>query len=74
MTLPMLVVRDRKSKGIWSHPGAVEGCDAPGSCKGSDGRSGLRRGTGESSSSQIKSPALLPLYDAVKNGWHGEIA
>ena len=31
-------------------------CDAPVSCKGSDGR----WGTGESSSSQISSPALLP--------------
>ena len=29
-------------------------------------------GTRESSSSQIRSPALLP-SDAVKNGWHGEI-
>ena len=36
-TLPVLIVRDRKSKGIRSHSSAVEGCDAPVSCKGSDG-------------------------------------
>ena len=42
-------------------PGAVEGCDAPVSCKGSGGRSGLHGvQEGESSSSQIRSPASLP--------------
>ena len=37
-TLPVLIVRDRKSKGVWSYPVPVEGCDAPVSCKGPDGR------------------------------------
>ena len=59
-TLPVLIVRDRKSKGIWSHPVPSKCVTQPVSCKGSDGRSRLHVGTGESSSSRIRSPALSP--------------
>ena len=38
--LPVLIERDRKSEGIWSHC-AGKGCDAPIPCKGSDDRSGF---------------------------------
>ena len=36
-TLPVLTVRDRKSKGIWSHQCRKKRCGTPVSCKGSDG-------------------------------------
>ena len=58
-TLPVLIVRDRKSKGIWSHPMPSKGVTHPYLARALMADLDFM-GTGESSSSQIRSPALLP--------------
>ena len=56
-TLRVLIVRDRKSKSVRSHPVPLTGVTHPyPACLESD-----------------QEPGIVGLCDAVKNGWHGEI-
>ena len=58
-TLPALIVRDRKSKGIWSHPLPSKGVTHPYPARALMAHLDFTEYT-KSSSSQIRSPALLP--------------
>ena len=71
-TLPVLIVRDRKSKGIRSHPVPSKGVVHPYPARGlmSDlDFTGYKRVILKSD----QEPSLVALCDAVKNGWHGEV-
>ena len=71
-TLPVLIVRDRKSKGIWSHPVPSKGVVHPYPARGlmSDlDFTGYKRVILKSD----QEPSIVALCDAVKNGWHGEV-
>ena len=63
----VLNVRDRKSKGIWSHPVPSKGVMHP-----YRARAPVHAAQESLSQVRSRSPALLPCCDAVKKGWHGE--
>ena len=71
-TLPVLIVRDRKSKGIWSHrilsKGVVHPYPARALMADLDFM-GYKRIVLKSD----QEPSIVALCDAVKNGWQGEI-
>ena len=71
-TLPDLIVRDRRSKGIWSHPvpstGVMHPCPARALMADLDFM-GYKRIILKSD----QEPIIIALCDAVNNGWHGEI-
>ena len=71
-TLLVLIVRDRKSKGIWSHP--VPSKDVvhpyPARAPMTDlDFMGYKRVILKSD----QEPSIVALCDTVKNGWHGEV-
>ena len=71
-TLPVLIVRDRKSKGIWSHPVPAKGVTHPYPAKALMADldfMGYKRVILKSD----QEPSILALCEAVKHGWHGEI-
>ena len=71
-SLPVLVVRDRQSKGIWSHPVPSKGVSHPYPAKAlmTDlDFMGYKRIIMKSD----QEPAITALVEAVKHGWHGEI-
>ena len=71
-TLPVLIVRDRKSKGIWSHPVPSKGVVHPYLARAPMADldfMGYKRIILKSD----QEPSIIALCDAVKNGWHGEI-
>ena len=65
-TLPVLIVQDCKSKGIWSRPVPSKGARAP---MTDLDFMGYKRVILKSD----QKPSIVALCDAVKNGWHGEI-
>ena len=71
-TLPVLIVRDRRSRGICSHPvppkGVMHPCLARALMADLDFM-GYKRIILMSD----QEPIIIALYDAVNNGWHGEI-
>ena len=71
-TLPVRIVRNRKSKGIWSHPVPSKGVVHPYLARAlmSDLDFMEYRRIVLKSDQQ---PSIVALCDAVKNGWHGEI-
>ena len=72
-TLPVLIVRDRKSKGVWSHPVPSKGVVHPYPAKAlmNDLESMVYKRIVLKSDHE---PSIVALCDAVKNGWHGETA
>ena len=71
-TLPVLIVRDRKSKAIWSHPVLSKGVTHPYPARAlmSDlDFMGYKRVILKSD----QEPSTVAFCDAVKNGWHGEV-
>ena len=71
-TLPVLIVRGRKSKGIWSHPVTSKGVVHPYPARAlMDDLDFMRYRRVILKSDQ--EPSIVALCDAVKNGWHGEI-
>ena len=69
---PVLIVRDRKSKGIWSHPVPSKGVVHPYPARALMADldfMGYRRVILKSD----QEPSIVALCDAVKNGWHGEV-
>ena len=71
-TLPVLIVRDRKSKGIWRHPVASKGVVHPYPARALMADldfMGYKRVILKSD----QEPSNVALCDAVKNGWHGEV-
>ena len=71
-TLPVLIVQDRKSKGIWSHPVPSKGVTHPYPARALMTEldfMGYKRVILKSD----QEPSIVALCDAVKNGWHGEI-
>ena len=70
-TLPVLIVRDRKSNGIWSRPVPAKDVTHPylaGALMTDLDFMGYKRVIHKS-----HQPSIVALCDAVKNGWHGEI-
>ena len=71
-TLPVLIVQDRKSKGIWSHPVPSKGVTHPYPARTLMTELDFmvyKRVILKSD----QEPSIVALCDAVKNGWHGEI-
>ena len=71
-TLPVPIVRDRKSKGIWSHPVPSKGVTHPylaGALKADLDFVGYKRVILRSD----QEPSIVALCDTVKDAWHGEI-
>ena len=71
-TLPVLIVRDRKRKGIWSHPVPSKGVVHPYPARALMADldfMGYKRVILKSD----QEPSIVALCDAVENGWHGEI-
>ena len=71
-TLPVLIVRDRESKSIWSHPVPSKGVVHPYPARALMADLDFmvyKRVTLKSDLEQ----SIVPLCDAVKNGWHGEV-
>ena len=69
-TLPVLIVRDRKSKGIWSHPVPAKGVTHPYPAKALMADldfMGYKRVILKSD----QEPSIIALCEAVKHGWHG---
>ena len=66
-TLPVLIVRDRKSKGIWSHPVPSKG---PARALVADLDFMVYKRVILKSDQE---PSIVALCDTVKNGWHGEV-
>ena len=71
-TLPVLITRDRKSRGIWSHPVPSKGVTHPYPARAlmADLDFMVYRRVILKSDQE---PSIVALCDAVKNGWHGEI-
>ena len=70
-TLPVLIVRDRKSKGIWSHPVPSTGVTHPYPAKALMTELDFT----EHKRVTLKSdqePSIVALCDAVKHGWHNK--
>ena len=71
-TLPVLILRDRKRIGIWSHPVPSKGVMHPYPARALMADldfTGYRRVILKSD----QGPSIVAFCDAVKNGWHGEI-
>ena len=71
-TLPVLIVRDRKRTGIWSHAEPWKGVTHPYPARALMADldfMAYRRVILKSD----QGPSIVALCDAVKNGWHGEI-
>ena len=71
-TLPVLLVRDRKSKGIWSHPVPAKGVTHPYTAKALLANldfMGYKRVILKSD----QEPSIVALCESVKNDGHGEI-
>lgn len=71
-TLPVLVVRERRSKGIWSHPVPSKGIEHPWPAKAlmNDlNNMGYKRVTLKTD----QEPSTKALVRAGKNGWQGEL-
>ena len=71
-TLPVLIVRDRRSKGIWGHPVPLKEVTHPCPARA------LIADLDFMVFQRIvlkpdQEPSIVALCDAVKNGWHGEI-
>ena len=70
--LPVLIVRDRKSRGIWNHPVPSKGVTHPYPARAlmvDLDFVGYRRVILKSD----QEPSIVAHCDSVKNGWHGEI-
>ena len=65
-TLPVLLVRDRKRKGIWSHPVPSKGVGHPYPARA------LMADVDFMGVQANQEPSIVALCDAVMNGWHGE--
>ena len=70
-TFPVLVVRDRKSKGIWSHPVPSTGVTHPFPARALMADVDFVEYRRVILKSDQK-PSIVALCDAVKNGWHGD--
>ena len=71
-TLPVLIVRDRKSNRIWSHPVPSKGVVRPYPARALMADldfTGYKRVILKSD----QEPSIVALCDADKNGWHGEV-
>ena len=71
-TLPVLIVRDRRSKSTWSHPVPSKGVEHPWPAKALMNdldMTGYKRVILKSD----QEPSIVALVNAVKHGWHGEI-
>ena len=70
-TLLVLSVRDRKSKGIWSHPVPSKGVVYPYPARAL--MADLDLMVYKRVILKSDQPSIVALFDAVKNGWHGKV-
>ena len=70
-TLPVLIVRDRKRKGTWSHPVPSKGVTH--SYPAKDPMTDLDVMGCKRVLESDQEPSIVALCDAVRSGWHNEI-
>ena len=71
-TLPVFIVVDRRSKGIWIHPVPAKGVEHPWPTKALMNNLDLM-GYKRLIMKSDQEPSITALVSAIKHGWHGEI-